>query len=45
VGLKTYIPFGPFLVAGAVLTLVRDEHLLGAAASGAGWLLHGLGWA
>jgi hypothetical protein len=29
VGLKSYIPFGPFLVAGAVLTLLRDDHLLG----------------
>ena len=29
VGLKSYIPFGPFLVAGAVVTLVRDGHLLG----------------
>jgi len=31
VGIKSYIPFGPFLVAGAVLTLVRDDRLLGAA--------------
>jgi prepilin signal peptidase PulO-like enzyme (type II secretory pathway) len=42
VGLKSYIPFGPFLVAGAVLALVRDERLLGdaaaAAATIAGWL-------
>lgn len=29
VGLKSYIPFGPFLVAGAVVTLLRDERLLG----------------
>ena len=29
VGLKSYIPFGPFLVAGAVITLVRDPRLLG----------------
>jgi prepilin signal peptidase PulO-like enzyme (type II secretory pathway) len=42
VGLKSYIPFGPFLVAGAVLTLVRDDRLLGemasAAVAGAAWL-------
>jgi leader peptidase (prepilin peptidase)/N-methyltransferase len=31
VGMKSYIPFGPFLVAGAVVTLLRDEQLLGAA--------------
>jgi leader peptidase (prepilin peptidase)/N-methyltransferase len=35
VGLKSYIPFGPFLVAGAVLALLRDEHLLGDAAAAA----------
>jgi leader peptidase (prepilin peptidase)/N-methyltransferase len=29
VGLKSYIPFGPFLVAGAVVTLVTDPGLLG----------------
>jgi leader peptidase (prepilin peptidase)/N-methyltransferase len=28
-GLKTYIPFGPFLVAGMVITLLRDPGLLG----------------
>jgi leader peptidase (prepilin peptidase) / N-methyltransferase len=28
-GLKTYIPFGPFLVAGMVITLLRDPALLG----------------
>ena len=28
VGMKSYIPFGPFLVAGAVLALLRDPHLL-----------------
>ncbi|HEX6140960.1 MAG TPA: A24 family peptidase [Candidatus Limnocylindria bacterium] len=33
VGLKSYIPFGPFLVAGTVVTLVRDETLLGTAAA------------
>lgn len=36
VGLKSYIPFGPFLVAGAVVTLVRDPALLGEVARGAG---------
>jgi prepilin signal peptidase PulO-like enzyme (type II secretory pathway) len=44
VGLKTYIPFGPFLVAGAVLALVRDEHLLVAASGAAAWLMRGLAW-
>jgi leader peptidase (prepilin peptidase)/N-methyltransferase len=32
-GLKTYIPFGPFLVAGMVVTLLRDPALLGETAS------------
>jgi len=32
VGLRSYIPFGPFLVAGAVITLVRDDRILGATA-------------
>lgn len=32
VGLKSYIPFGPFLVAGTVITLVRDDRILGASA-------------
>jgi leader peptidase (prepilin peptidase)/N-methyltransferase len=32
-GLKTYIPFGPFLVAGMVVTLLRDPGLLGTAAA------------
>jgi prepilin signal peptidase PulO-like enzyme (type II secretory pathway) len=32
-GLKTYIPFGPFLVAGMVATLLRDDDLLGKAAA------------
>ena len=32
-GLKTYIPFGPFLVAGMVATLLRDPDLLGKAAA------------
>jgi leader peptidase (prepilin peptidase)/N-methyltransferase len=31
-GLRTYIPFGPFLVAGLVLALVTDPRLLGVAA-------------
>jgi leader peptidase (prepilin peptidase)/N-methyltransferase len=33
VGLKSYIPFGPFLVAGTVITLVRDPDLLGPASA------------
>lgn len=33
VGLKSYIPFGPFLVAGAVITLLRDDDLLGTVGS------------
>lgn len=37
VGLKSYIPFGPFLVAGAIITLVRDDRILAAAASLAGF--------
>lgn len=44
VGLKTYIPFGPFLVAGAVIALVRDSDLLGAAAQAASWLAGGVPW-
>ena len=32
-GLKSYIPFGPFLVAGMVVTLLRDPALLGAVAA------------
>jgi leader peptidase (prepilin peptidase)/N-methyltransferase len=28
-GLKTYIPFGPFLVAGMIISLLRDPVLLG----------------
>lgn len=31
-GLKSYIPFGPFLVIGTVITLVRDDRILGGAA-------------
>jgi len=41
-GMKTYIPFGPFLVAGMVVTLLRDAALLGpvaAAITSAGLLL------
>jgi leader peptidase (prepilin peptidase) / N-methyltransferase len=34
-GLKTYIPFGPFLVGGAVITLIRDPVLLGPVAAAA----------
>jgi leader peptidase (prepilin peptidase)/N-methyltransferase len=33
VGLRSYIPFGPFLVAGTVITLVRDDHILATAFS------------
>jgi prepilin signal peptidase PulO-like enzyme (type II secretory pathway) len=45
VGLKTYIPFGPFLVAGAALALVRDDRLLGPAGEAAAWLARALaGW-
>jgi leader peptidase (prepilin peptidase)/N-methyltransferase len=29
VGMKSYIPFGPFLIAGAVVTLLREPQLLG----------------
>lgn len=32
-GLKTYIPFGPFLVAGMVVALLRDPALLGVVAA------------
>jgi len=28
-GLQSYIPFGPFLVAGTVITLLREPGLLG----------------
>lgn len=28
-GMKSYIPFGPFLVAGTVITLLREPQLLG----------------
>lgn len=43
VGLKSYIPFGPFLVAGTLLTLLRDEHLLGELGSAAARSLTVLG--
>ncbi len=33
VGMKSYIPFGPFLVIGTVITLVRDPAILGEALS------------
>jgi prepilin signal peptidase PulO-like enzyme (type II secretory pathway) len=39
VGMKSYIPFGPFLVAGAVITLLREPDLLGTVAAAAGLLL------
>jgi prepilin signal peptidase PulO-like enzyme (type II secretory pathway) len=29
VGLRSYVPFGPFLVMGTVLTLLRDPQILG----------------
>lgn len=38
-GLKSYIPFVPFLVAGAVITLIRDPALLGSAAAAASEML------
>jgi prepilin signal peptidase PulO-like enzyme (type II secretory pathway) len=44
VGLKSYIPFGPFLVAGAVLTLLRDDHLLGPVAQASAWLTQVNAW-
>jgi leader peptidase (prepilin peptidase) / N-methyltransferase len=39
VGLKSYVPFGPFLVAGTVITLVRDDNLLGEPAAAAATLI------
>jgi len=33
VGMQSYIPFGPFLVAGAVITLLREPALLGEVAA------------
>jgi len=44
VGLKSYIPFGPFLVAGAVIALLRDERLLGDMAAAAMSLPAGWHW-
>ena len=38
-GLRSYIPFGPFLVAGSVISLVRDPGLLGHAVTAAAALL------
>lgn len=37
--MKSYVPFGPFLVTGAVVTLLRDPTLLGAAGDAAAGLL------
>jgi prepilin signal peptidase PulO-like enzyme (type II secretory pathway) len=39
VGLKSYVPFGPFLVMGTVVTLLRDDSLLGAPAGAAALLI------
>jgi leader peptidase (prepilin peptidase)/N-methyltransferase len=38
-GLRSYIPFGPFLVTGSVISLIRDPALLGQAAAAAAALL------
>jgi len=43
VSMKSYIPFGPFLVAGAVITLLREPALLGAVAVRVAMLLAGNG--
>ncbi len=40
-GLKSYIPFGPFLVAGTVITLLREPDLLRPAAIAISALLRG----
>ena len=40
VGMRSYIPFGPFLVAGALVTLLRDPSLLGETARAA-WTMLG----
>ena len=40
-GMRTYIPFGPFLVAGSLITLLRDPGLLGPVATAANALLRG----
>jgi len=39
VGMKSYIPFGPFLVAGTVITLLREPALLGQLAAATGALI------
>src|SRR5437870_847620 len=39
VGMRSYVPFGPFLVAGTVLTLLRHPDILGRAATLAGRVL------
>ena len=33
VGMKSYIPFGPFLIAGAIVALLREPQLLGQVAA------------
>lgn len=38
--MKSYVPFGPFLVVGALVTLLRDPTLLGAAGGTVAALLH-----
>ena len=39
VGMKSYVPFGPFLVAGTVITLLRDDELVGPPAAAAATLI------
>ena len=39
VGMKSHVPFGPFLVAGTVITLLRDDQLLGEPAAAAATLI------
>jgi prepilin signal peptidase PulO-like enzyme (type II secretory pathway) len=43
VSMKSYIPYGPFLVAGAVITLLREPELLGAVAGRVAALVAGTG--
>jgi hypothetical protein len=44
VGRKSYVPFGPFLAIGSVVTLLRDDSLLGVpAAAAAGLMGHLIG--
>jgi prepilin signal peptidase PulO-like enzyme (type II secretory pathway) len=43
VGLKSYIPFGPFLVAGTVVTLLREDNLLDEATAAADFLVRSMG--